>query len=158
MRHDIYIKRNELQQQVDLKTYYLGEAVKRKDADADTLQSSKDEKELFVMFTKRALNELTAAVALRFSSIDYRISEKHIEISFCNTKDNRKHLLPQLKQAIIDYLANEITMHWLLMRYPTAAQPYIAQSTSLHSNVQQMLAKFYNSTHVRRRSTYLAGI
>lgn len=158
MEYEIYIKRNELQQQVDLNTYYLGEAVKRKDADADTLQSSTDEKELFVMFTKRALNELATSVALRFSSIRYKVDKEHIEITFRTDENKHRQLLPLLKQAITDYLTNEITTHWILMRYPTAAQPYIAQRANLCDNVQQMLAKFYNTRPVRRRSTDLAGI
>ena len=46
MRNTIFIKWNELQQQINLKNFYMGESAKRKDADADTIQSSTDDKEV----------------------------------------------------------------------------------------------------------------
>ncbi len=158
MTNYILIKKNELQQQINLKNFYMGEAAKRKDADADTLQSSNDDNELFVMFLKRALNELISAVALRFSSITYNIDNEFIEISFETGGKSRKHLLPMLKQAITDYLVNELLMHWLQLRQPIMAQAYIAMRAILHQNVQQLFAKFYNNTPTRRRATDLAGI
>lgn len=158
MTNYIMIKKNELQQQVDLKNFYMGEAAKRKDTDADTLQSCTDEQELFVMFLKRALNELTSAVALRFSSITYNIDNEHVELSFETPDDSRARVLPMLKQAITDYLVNEILMHWLQLRQPIMAQPYMVLRPSLHQNVQQLFAKFYNNKPIRRRATDLAGI
>ncbi len=158
MRHNILIKRDELQQQTDLRNYYMGEAAKRKNADADTLQSSTDDKELFVMFTKRALNELVSAVALRFPHVSYRIEDKFIEITIEQHSIKQQHLLPILKQAITDYLVNEITLQWLLLRDPSYAQPHMAIKATLYNNVQHLFAKIYNNTRVRRRSTNLAGI
>lgn len=159
MTHNILIKRNELQQQIDLKNYYLGEAAKRKTMpDADILQSSNDEKELFVMFTQRALNELISAVALRFSHISYKIEKEYIDITFEAEAKNRSHTLPLLKQAITDYLVNDIILQWFLLREPMLAQANMALKSSLYSNVQQLFAKLYNNTAVRRRSTNLAGI
>ena len=158
MTRTILIRRNELQQQIDLRNHYMGEAAKRKDADADTLQSSIDEKELFVMFARRALNELTSAVALRFPDITYRIEEEYIEITFNTYNDKRQHLQPLLKQAITDYLVNEITLQWLLLRQPALAQPCMMTKPALFEQTQLLFAKFYNNTPVRRRATDLAGI
>ena len=53
MKNTILIRWNELQQQIDLRNYYMGESAKRKDIDADTIQSSKDEKELFALFFEK---------------------------------------------------------------------------------------------------------
>ena len=157
-QNTILIKRNELQQQIDLRNHYMGEAAKRKDVDADTLQSCNDEKELFVMFTQRALNELTSAVALRFSGIEYHIEEEYIEITFETANNRRQHLLPLLKQAVTDYLVNEIILQWLLLRQPAFAQPCMMIKPSLFEHTQQLFAKFYNQSPVRRRATDLAGI
>ncbi len=158
MTNYILIKRSELQQQVDLKNFYLGEAAKRKDADADTLQSSTDDKELFVMFLRRALNELTASVALRFSFIKYHITEEFIEITFETADTPPPHLIPLLKQGITDYLANDLALQWLQLRNPIAAQPYFVLRNGLYENVQQLFAKFFNRNKIRRRATDLAGI
>lgn len=158
MKNSITIKWNELQQQIDLRNYYMGESVKRKDNNADTIQSSKDDEELFLMFAHNACNGLVTAVALRFPSIGYTIEGNDITFTFETPDDTRSHLLPMLTQAINDYLVNEITMQWLLLRQPNLAQTYISLRGNLNSNVQFMFAKFYNRERRRRRATDLAGI
>lgn len=158
MKNSITIKWNELQQQIDLRNYYMGESVKRNDNNADTIQSSKDDEELFLMFAHNACNELVTAVALRFPSIGYTIESNDITFTFETPDDTRSHLLPMLTQAIKDYLVNEMTMQWLLLRQPNLAQTYISLRGNLNSNVQFMFAKFYNRERTRRRATDLAGI
>lgn len=158
MRNTILIKRNELQQQIDLRNFYMGESAKRKDIDADTIQSSKDDEELLLMFADRAANELVTAVALRFSYVAYESGDEYMAFIFDSETRGREHLLPMLKQAIMDYLVNEITMQWLLIRQPQMAQMNISLRNSLYGNVQHLFAKFYNSTKIRRRATDLAGI
>lgn len=158
MKNTITIKRNELQQQIDLRNFYMGESAKRKDRDADTIQSCKDDEELLLMFMHNACNELVTAVALRFPSISYNITNKEITFSFETRDDSRAQLLPMLKQAISDYLVNEVNLHWLLLRNPQMAQSYISLRNSLYSNVQFLFAKLYNSYRLRRRATDLAGI
>ena len=158
MKNTILIKWNELQQQIDLKNYYMGESAKRKDVDADTIQSSEDEKELLLMFATQAANELVTAVALRFPYITCEIEKEYISFVFEQSIKGREHLMPMLQQAISDYLANEITMQWLLLRQPQMAQANISLRNALYSNVQHLFAKFYNMRRVRRRSTDLAGI
>lgn len=158
MRNTILIKRNELQQQIDLRNFYMGESAKRKDIDADTIQSSKDDEELLLMFADRAANELVTAVALRFPYVAYESGDEYMAFIFDSGTRGREHLLPMLKQAIMDYLVNEITMQWLLVRQPQMAQTNISLRNSLYGNVQHLFAKFYNSTKIRRRATDLAGI
>ena len=101
MKNTILIKRNELQQQIHLRNYYMGEAGKRKDIDADTIQSSKEDEELLMMFTKSACNELVTAVALRFPTIGYTIDDEYIAFEFESRDSGREHLLPLLEQAIL---------------------------------------------------------
>lgn len=158
MKNTILIKWNELQQQIDLKNYYMGESVKRKELDADTIQSSKDDKELLLMFASEATNELVTAVALRFPYISWDVEENYISVSFETNDNSREHLLPMLKQAMTDYIVNETIMQWLLLRQPQMAQTNISLRGNLYSNVQQLFAKLYNRKKVRRRATDLAGI
>lgn len=158
MENNIIIKRNELRQQINLRNFYMGESAKRKDIDADTIQSSKEDDELLLMFTHTACNGLVTAVALRFPSISYKISDKEITFSFETVDESRSHLLPMLKQAILDYLTNDVIMQWLLLRQPNMAQPSISLRNSLYSNVQFQFAKQYNTRRTRRRATDLAGI
>lgn len=158
MKNTILIRWNELQQQIDLRNYYMGESAKRKDIDADTIQSCKDDEELLLMFAAEAANGLVTAVALRFPYVTCNVDKDYLSFIFETTNNGREHLIPMLKQAIKDYLVNEITMQWLLHRQPQMAQTNISLRNSLYSNVQHLFAKFYNTTKVRRRPTDLAGI
>ena len=158
MKNTILIKRNGLQQQIDLKNYYMGESAKRKDIDADTIQSCKDDEELLLMFACKAANELVTAVALCFPYVACEVEEEFISFTFENAVSGREHLLPMLRQAITDYLVNEIIMQWLLLCQPQMAQANISLRNSLYSNVQHLFAKFYNGNRLRRRATDLAGI
>ena len=158
MKNRILITRNELQQQIDLKNYYMGESAKRNDLNADTIQSSKDDEELLFMFARQACNELVTAVALRFPFISYTIDNDYIMFEFETAKEVRAHLLPILKETVLNYICNEVILQWLLLRKPQMAQANISLRSTLYNNVQMMFAKLYNSTKIRRRSTDLAGI
>jgi hypothetical protein len=158
MKNTITIKRSELQQQIDLKNFYMGESAKRKDKDADTIQSSKDDEDLLLTFIHTACNELVTAVALRFPFISYTIDEENIIFEFETPGNRRSHLLPMLQRATADYLVNEATMHWLLLRHPEMAKSCISVRTELCSNVLFTFAKLYNTQKIRRRATDLAGI
>ena len=158
MENSITIEKSELQQQIDLRNHYMGESAKRKDKDADTIQSSKDDEDLLGMFTERACNELVTAVALRFSSIEYTMNGNSIVFRFETHGNARSHLLPILRQSILDYLVNETIMNWILLRSPQMAQPYVSLRAELCSNVLFAFAKMYNCKKTRRRATDLAGI
>ena len=158
MKNTITIPESELQQQIDLRNFYMGESAKRKDKDADTIQSSKDDKDLLHMFMHTACNELVTAVALRFPSISYSIEEENILFEFETDDSAHSHLSPMLRQSILDYLVNETIMHWLLLRSTERAQTYISLRARLSSNVLFLFAKIYNSKRIRRRATDLAGI
>ena len=158
MKNTIIIDRNALQQQVDLRNHYMGDAIKRADLNADTIQSSAEERDLFLIFLRKACNELLSTVALRFASVTYDIDKDYILITIESDGEAPQHILPLLKQSINDYLVNELTLQWLLLRRPDAASSYITLRPTLFQNVQQQLAKMSRTKKVRRRSTNLAGI
>ena len=158
MKNTIIIDRNALQQQVDLRNHYMGDAIKRADLNADTIQSCAEERDLFLIFLREACNELLSTVALRFASVTYDIDKDYILITIESDGEAPQHILPLLKQSINDYLVNELTLQWLLLRRPDAASSYITLRPTLFQNVQQQLAKMSRTKKVRRRSTNLAGI
>ena len=157
MEYNILIEKATLQQQIDLKNHYMGEALKRKETDADIMQSSADDEELFDMFLATACNELISVVALRLPCIEYSIEKEFVNIKFENKNKTPHSLLQILKQSIINYLVNELILQWLLLRHPDMAQNYISLRMGLYNNVQQQFAKFCKNTR-RRRATDLAGI
>ena len=158
MKNTILIKRSGLLRQINLENYYMGDAAKRKDIDAATIQSSKEDEELLYMQVEKACNELITAVALRFPYITTIAGGENVEITFETVCDFPNHLLPLLQQAVTDYLVNETVTQWLLLRRPEMAQSRILLRTSLYNNVQNLFAKIYNRQKRRRRPTDLAGI
>ena len=110
------------------------------------------------MFAAQATNELVTAVALRFPNIACEVDDDYIALTFDSVGNSHEHLQPMLRQAVTDYLVNEILMQWLLLRQPQMAQTNISLRGTLYSNVQHIFAKFYNQNKVRRRPTDLAGI
>lgn len=156
MENNILIKREELQQEVDLKTYYMGEAIKRKDIDADTIQSSTDEEELFGMFLQKAVSELAASVAMRFDTVKFDVTDNYVSISF--THIGNTEVTSILRQRIKDYLVNEIIYSWLNLRQTASTAEYYQIHNIGLSKVKDIFAIFYNKNKVRRRSTNLAGI
>ena len=158
MDYNIIINRKKLQHEVHLKMFYMGEAIKRKEIDADTIETSKDEEELFEMILRRAINEIMTSVALRFSSVKYSVEEHYISLTFADADERREELLPLLQQRINDYLVNELTMQWLSLRQPALSQGYEYKHIQWTSSVKEVLAMFYNHKKVRRRPTNLAGI
>lgn len=158
MNITLTIKWNELQQQLDLRNYYMGEAAKRNNIEADTMQSSEDDKELFSMFAKQACNSLISAVAIRYPHTNYSINDKEIKFVFEASRDSHIQMLSMLQQAILDYLVNEINMQWLLHRQPQMAQTNISLRGSLYQNVMQLFSRICNPQKLHRRATDLAGI
>lgn len=158
MKAKITIKWDEIQQQIDLKNFYMGESAKRRNADADTIQSCTDDMELLQMFANQASNTLVSAVAFRSPLVNYSIDSKNITFMFETAGNNNDNMLPMLQQAILDYLVNEIMMLWLLHRQPQMAQTTISLRTALYQNVMQLFYKLCIKKKMRRRATDLAGI
>lgn len=157
MEYNILIKKEDLMHQIDLRTHYHAEGEKRKDLNADIGETSFDDEELLDTFLRSATNELVAAQSGRFESISCKINGSYIDIRFTGSDKTHSNRLPILKQAITDYLVNELMTQWLLIRYPAWSQPYIAMRGELLSRVKDLFATFCNRK-IRRRPTNLAGI
>ena len=157
MEQTILIEKTELTHRVDLLTHYHAQGEKRKDLNADIGETSFDDEELLDAFLMKATNELVSHQSARLENISFRITDDYIQISFNATNENSAHLLPLLKQTIVDYLVNELMTQWLLIRYPAWSEPYIAMRGELNAHVKDLFAAFCNRK-IRRRPTNLAGI
>ena len=156
MEYNVLINKEELLHQIDLRTHYHVDAEKRKDLNADIGETSFDDEELLDTFLRKAANELIASQAGRMK-ISFRVARNYFDFTFDADNEKVEHLLPILKQAVTDYLVNEIMTQWLLIRYPTWSESYIALRNELLSQVKELFAAFCNRK-IRRRPTNLAGI
>ena len=157
MRYDIYINKQELLQQVDLRTHYHAEVGKRTDLNADTGESSADDTELMDMFLHKACNELVAPQIARFDNIEYRIDEQGIYIIFESRHNVPEQKLPILKQSIIDFLVNELMTQWLMIRNRSWSDTYIAMRNELFDKAQRLFDLF-SFKKIRSRPTDFAGL
>ena len=105
MRITLTIGWKEVQQQIDLRNFYMGEAIKRREADGDIMQSCSDDKELLVSFANMACNGLITAAALRSHIINFGIDNNNITIMFEADDDCHDHLLPRIQKSITDFLS-----------------------------------------------------
>ena len=99
MENTILIEKAPLYQQIHLRNYYMGESAKRNNINADTIESSDDEKELFGMLLESACNELVSSVALRFETASHKITPEYISITFTTENNARQGVLPQLRTS-----------------------------------------------------------
>lgn len=157
MNNNIIIKKSELLHQVNLRTHYHAESAKRKDLDADTGESSYEDSDLMNMFLQKSTSELISGFVTRFKYFSFKVNKEYLSLEFHTDDDSHSHLLPVLKQAIYDYLVNELMIQWLIIRQPTWCEAYIAMRSSLKSHCEKLLYVFCNKK-VRRRPTDFAGI
>ena len=158
MKTTLTIGWKEVQQEIDLRNFYMGEAIKRREADGDIMQSCSDDKELLVSFANMACNGLITAAALRSHIINFGIDNNNITIMFEADDDCHELLLPRIQKSITDFLVNEIIIQWLLLRKPQMAQTYIYMRDGLCNNAIKLIAKMCNPQRIHRRATDLGGI
>ena len=158
MRHEIFINKEELLHRVELLTHYHSEADKRNDLNADVGEVSPDDAELMETFIRKAIYELIAPQAARLGEITFNTTGDGICISFTGG-DNGSQIsaVPILKQAIEEFLVNELMTQWLMVRRRSWSDTYIAMRNELYDKVQRLFDRLSNRK-IRRRSTGLAGI
>ncbi len=158
MKYEIFINKEDLLHRVELLTHYHYEADKRNDINADIGTASSDDDELMEGFMRKAMYELITPHTARLGEIEIDTGRDCIYLSFTGA-DNPNHetVVPILKQAIEEFLVNELMTQWLMIRRRTWSDTYIAMRNELYDKVQGLLDRLSNRK-IRRRSTGLAGI
>ena len=130
----IEIKLSSVFSEIDVRTYYQGEALKKKDADFSSIQTSSDD-------FKWSVDE----AALNIELIPHNRIPPHAD-----------KVVLLLKKAIFDYIVNYVCYEWFLMVNPELAPIPEQRNEKLMWDVVKFIGMI--SGIVRRRATDLGGI
>lgn len=143
---------------VNSKTYYIGESYKKKDADFCDVQTSEDNADELISYIETSVNEIVGNLTKRVNDISFEVTDD-ITISFNpfnRLPGNYEVVAKMLDKAIEDYVANYTTSQWL----NTVKPEIVAAIFSLLDKNMSQINKYIGmlSGMVLRRATDLGGI
>lgn len=154
---ELTIDYDTLQYEIDLQSYYKGEACKREDVNADLPQTSTDQNDILHTYLHKACNEAASICAKRMSNVEYSMNENDVSFACSPTEDKNAYIVPLLQKALTDYLVYYVLYLWMLTMKEEWANTYIVLLSNGQHALEKLLGMLYNG-RVRRRPTDLAGI
>lgn len=145
--------------EVDSRTYYQGEALKRKDADFVSIQTSEDDHDALRTFIETALNNTNGRLIKRVKEFEWVIDDEGITmrmIPYNRIPPHADKVMILLKKAIFDYIVNYSIYEWLLVVKPELASVSESRNEPLLWDIVKFIGMI--SGNLRRRATDLAGI
>ena len=173
-------------EEVRMRLYQKGEALKRKDADYCSIQAGKDEDiDTFPTFVRSAMNEIDQAVVKRMYTFDWSIGpivdqsssdadanpnessdsvsnagEEYLVIEYIPYQrfkiEDEARMRRIVSKNIYDYVVSFVMAEWLKTVAPDLARDMVSDTDVLLFRVMKAFASL--SPTVRRRATNLAGI
>jgi hypothetical protein len=116
-----------------------------------------DDEEIINTFLNNSINAIVVEQRERLKDICYKVTDGYLSLKFTTVVEGRDNLLPMLKQALTDYLVNELLIQWLFIRQRAWSDSYVAMRSEHYNRVRDIFASFHNR-RIRRRPTNLAGI
>lgn len=155
----VEIKRADLFSEINMRTYYQGESLKRKDMDYVSVQTSSDDEDVLSPMMETALNEIYGKLIKKVKEFEWRVEDGAVKMRFYSYNRFPPHaekVVELLKKSIIDYIANFCVAEWLHVVEPELSPPVEQKKDLLMYRVIRHVAML--SGHIRRRATDLAGI
>lgn len=145
--------------EIDSRTFYQGESLKRKDVDFVSIQTSSDDYELLHSFIETALNNISGRLIKRVKDFEWAIDGEKISINLMPHNRIPPHsdkVIILLKKAIFGCIVNYCIYEWLLVVKPELASVSEQRNEPLLWDVVKFIGMI--SGNIRRRATDLAGI
>lgn len=155
----IVISLSSIFSEINIRTYYQGESLKRKDADFVSVQTSEDDHDALLTFVETALNNTNGWLIKRVREFDWVMGSENVEITLVAHSRIPPHadkVVKLLEKAIFDYIVNYSIYEWLLVVKPELASVTENRNDSLLWDVVKFIGMI--SGNIRRRATDLAGI
>ena len=186
VENKISIRMASIFEEVRMRLYQKGEALKRKDADYCSIQAGKDEDiDTFPTFVRSAMNEIDQAVVKRMHTFDWSIGpivdqsssdadanpnessdsvsdagEAYLVIEYIPYQrfkiEDEARMRRIVSKNIYDYVVSFVMAEWLKTVAPDLARDMVSDTNVLLFRVMKAFASL--SPTVRRRATNLAGI
>ena len=182
----ICIRMASVYEEVRMRLYQKGEALKRKDSNYCSIQAGSDEDlDTFPTFVRSAMNEVDQAVVKRMSLFDWSIgpldsaasdassdaasgssssgsasSEAYLVVEYVPYQrfkvEDEVRMRRIVGKSIFDFVVNYVMGEWLRTVAPELARDVVGENENLLFRVRKAFASL--SPAVRRRATDLAGI
>lgn len=156
----IEIPKKDILSDIHFRTYYQGEALKRKDADFASIQTSSDDEDILDTFLDTAVNDVCGKMIKRVQDLTWDTSGDNLKIELYPHKripeSDAAKVVKLLQKSILDYVSNRCVVDWLLVVHPDLASAPASRSDSLEWEVFKHIGMISQMT--RRRATDLAGI
>ena len=152
----IELYNEDILREVDILNYYKGEALKRKDADAVSIETAKEQYDALTKHLRAVVNDVLLLANPRITTFTAEDTEDKIIFSLSPVRENTEHLQPIIKESIRQYLVYEVRRLWMRNVRPDFADD--SMRAILLSNIATPLRSTVKAAKVRRRSTNLAGI
>lgn len=155
----INIQLSNIFSEIDVRTYYQGESLKKKDADFSSIQTSSDDYEALRTPIETALNNINGRLIKRVRCFEWLIDDKEINISLApynRIPPHAERVVELLKKSVYDYIVNYAIYEWLLTVQPELAAVPEQRNERLMWDVVKFIGML--SGMVRRRATDLGGI
>lgn len=156
----VEIPKKDILSDIHFRTYYQGEALKRKDADFASIQTSSDDEDILGTFLDTAVNDVCGRMIKRVQDLTWDTSGENLKIELYPHKripeSDAAKVVKLLQKSILDYVSNRCVVDWLLVVNPDLASAPASRSASLEWEVFKHIGMISQMT--RRRATDLAGI
>lgn len=155
----IAIPASDIFSEVNIRTYYQGESLKRKDADFVSIQTSEDDYDALRTYIETALNNINGRLIKRVREFDWIITSGNITITllpYDRIPPHADKVVKLLEKAIFDYIVNYCIYEWLTVVKPELSSVTERRNDILLTDVVKFIGMI--SGMVRRRATDLAGI
>lgn len=155
----VEIKRADLFSEINMRTYYQGESLKRKDTDYVSVQTSSDDEDILSPMMETALNEIYGKLIKKVKKFEWEVEDGIVKMKFYpydRLPPHAEKVVELLKKSIIDYIANFCVAEWFHVVKPELAPLVEQKNDLLMYRVIRHVAML--SGQIRRRPTDLAGI
>lgn len=156
---NIEIQLSSIFSEVNLRTYYYGESLKKKDADFSCIQTSPDDYDTLRTPIETAVNNINGRLIKRVWDFKWSMDAAVLSIELVPYNRIPPHadkVVLLLKKAIFDYIVNYTSYEWFLIVSPELSQFPEKRNDTLMQDVAKFIGMI--SGMVRRRATDLAGI
>lgn len=156
---NIEIQLSSIFSEVNLRTYYYGESLKKKDADFSCIQTSPDDYDVLRTPIETAVNNINGRLIKRVQDFRWNMDAMVLTIELIPYNRIPPHadkVVQLLNKAIFDYIVNYTSYEWFLIVSPELAQVPEKRNDMLMRDVVKFIGMI--SGMVRRRATDLAGI
>lgn len=146
----------DLLREINIKNWYSGEALKRKEPDAVAVQSGADEQDAMMQHIRTAVNTVLLLANPNKIKFVCKYEDDKLSFSLSPIRVGREYLLDVLREAIRQFIVYEVRRLWMMLVRPEWADSSLRGE--LLRNISTAMGNVANDRRVRRRATDLAGI